>query len=112
MRPGEPFGKVGHVGGEVGGDAQVGIAGANLVDILGAALLRHLEAAAEMLGQHGEPVGNHAGEDGRALTAAGDEDAEDAVLGERSEEHTSELQSLMRKSYDVFCSKKTNMTPT
>src|SRR3546814_9498899 len=26
----------------------------------------------------------------------------------RSEEHTSELQSLMRNSYDVFCLKKTN----
>src|SRR3546814_10163480 len=26
----------------------------------------------------------------------------------RSEEHTSELQSLMRKSYDVFCLKKQN----
>src|SRR3546814_7990405 len=26
----------------------------------------------------------------------------------RSEEHTSELQSLMRKSYAVFCLKKTN----
>src|SRR3546814_2019128 len=35
-----------------------------------------------------------------------------ARLGEcdlvRSEEHTSELQSLMRISYDVFCLKKTN----
>src|SRR3546814_10728888 len=28
--------------------------------------------------------------------------------GERSEEHTSELQSLMRISYAVFCLKKTN----
>src|SRR3546814_9488409 len=28
--------------------------------------------------------------------------------GMRSEEHTSELQSLMRISYDVFCLKKTN----
>src|SRR3546814_6389587 len=28
----------------------------------------------------------------------------------RSEEHTSELQSLMRNSYDVFCLKKTNQT--
>src|SRR3546814_2960109 len=28
--------------------------------------------------------------------------------GERSEEHTSELQSLMRISYDVFCLKKKN----
>src|SRR3546814_10108860 len=28
------------------------------------------------------------------------------VLNTRSEEHTSELQSLMRNSYDVLCSKK------
>src|SRR3546814_4516000 len=28
--------------------------------------------------------------------------------GDRSEEHTSELQSLMRSSYDVFCLKKKN----
>src|SRR3546814_7704901 len=28
--------------------------------------------------------------------------------GQRSEEHTSELQSLMRNSYAVFCLKKTN----
>src|SRR3546814_6597332 len=31
-----------------------------------------------------------------------------AALGERSEEHTSELQSLMRISYAVFCLKKKN----
>src|SRR3546814_7027298 len=32
---------------------------------------------------------------------------------ERSEEHTSELQSLMRISYAVFClKKKNNITPT
>src|SRR3546814_10329935 len=30
----------------------------------------------------------------------------------RSEEHTSELQSLMRISYDVFCLKKKNTNPT
>src|SRR3546814_2436218 len=30
----------------------------------------------------------------------------------RSEEHTSELQSLMRNSYAVFCLKKKNMTIT
>src|SRR3546814_5866500 len=29
-------------------------------------------------------------------------------IGKRSEEHTSELQSLMRISYAVFCLKKTN----
>src|SRR3546814_3219440 len=31
-----------------------------------------------------------------------------SVLGNRSEEHTSELQSLMRISYAVFCLKKKN----
>src|SRR3546814_3638262 len=31
-----------------------------------------------------------------------------AILRERSEEHTSELQSLMRSSYAVFCFKKKN----
>src|SRR3546814_1266699 len=33
-----------------------------------------------------------------------------AQVGERSEEHTSELQSLMRISYAVFCLKKKNST--
>src|SRR3546814_9054537 len=32
--------------------------------------------------------------------------------GGRSEEHTSELQSLMRISYSVFCLKKKNNVPT
>src|SRR3546814_5553889 len=31
-----------------------------------------------------------------------------ALLADRSEEHTSELQSLMRNSYAVFCLKKKN----
>src|SRR3546814_8821391 len=34
-----------------------------------------------------------------------------AQLGFRSEEHTSELQSLMRISYAVFCLKTTQTTP-
>src|SRR3546814_7559560 len=45
---------------------------------------------------------------GRALLEEGD-DAGIAALGRpraRSEEHTSELQSLMRNSYAVFCLKK------
>src|SRR3546814_1085950 len=33
-----------------------------------------------------------------------------AGLGQRSEEHTSELQSLMRSSYAVFCLKKKQTT--
>src|SRR3546814_10192883 len=32
-------------------------------------------------------------------------------IGRRSEEHTSELQSLMRISYAVFCLKKKKQTP-
>src|SRR3546814_1126001 len=32
--------------------------------------------------------------------------------GDRSEEHTSELQSLMRHSYDVLCSNKQNPPST
>src|SRR3546814_1657396 len=35
-----------------------------------------------------------------------------ALVEHRSEEHTSELQSLMRISYAVFCLKKKNMTKT
>src|SRR3546814_9392570 len=34
------------------------------------------------------------------------------LLSERSEEHTSELQSLMRISYAVFCLKKKNQQTT
>src|SRR3546814_4718894 len=34
----------------------------------------------------------------------------EALLADRSEEHTSELQSLMRISYAVFCLKKKNNT--
>src|SRR3546814_1385509 len=40
-----------------------------------------------------------------------DEAAQLGTFNERSEEHTSELQSLMRNSYAVFCLKK-NKTPS
>src|SRR3546814_9432081 len=39
-------------------------------------------------------------------------DAGEGVGGQRSEEHTSELQSLMRISYAVFCLKKKNKDVT
>src|SRR3546814_5263440 len=55
------------------------------------------------------------GPQGRADTAANplglvgqDLDADDRRQAGRSEEHTSELQSLMRISYAVFCLKKKN----
>src|SRR3546814_5166559 len=38
-------------------------------------------------------------------------DDDTAGVGERSEEHTSELQSLMRISYAVFCLKKKKIQP-
>src|SRR3546814_2400156 len=45
--------------------------------------------------------------------AEGDGGADDALfLALRSEEHTSELQSLMRISYAVFCLKKKNTQQT
>src|SRR3546814_5402834 len=48
----------------------------------------------------------HAG----VVRPAGDIDAQTALDALRSEEHTSELQSLMRISYAVFCLKKKNNT--
>src|SRR3546814_5837095 len=51
-----------------------------------------------------------AGEDG-GLHGLGHDDVLSAKEA-RSEEHTSELQSLMRISYAVFCLKKKNTIPT
>src|SRR3546814_6180392 len=41
---------------------------------------------------------------------AGQPDFKRSFAGSRSEEHTSELQSLMRSSYAVFCLKKKKKT--
>src|SRR3546814_1070592 len=45
---------------------------------------------------------------GRAGMHAVADIAQDSGQRQRSEEHTSELQSLMRNSYEVFCLKKKN----
>src|SRR3546814_10831521 len=53
--------------------------------------------------------------DGRKHRPAAQHAAGDKIAVARSEEHTSELQSLMRISYAVFCLKKKNtrsMTPS
>src|SRR3546814_6661172 len=46
------------------------------------------------------------------LRARKDPDNSGFFANVRSEEHTSELQSLMRTSYAVFCSKKKKTTPS
>src|SRR3546814_2068907 len=46
-----------------------------------------------------------------AVASLRGEDRTVAMVGDRSEEHTSELQSLMRISYAVFCLKKTKKKP-
>src|SRR3546814_2391780 len=71
-----------------------------------AGLIERLDAAGigrEMLTLH---VGA-----GTFLPVKADDTADHRMHAERSEEHTSELQSLMRISYAVFClKKKTNKT--
>src|SRR3546814_7554139 len=51
-------------------------------------------------------LGRDRARDADRVAVAGDPDLSAAVRPGRSEEHTSELQSLMRISYDVFCLKK------
>src|SRR3546814_3590694 len=46
------------------------------------------------------------GKTSRAETGEGNQEQRTGTLPGRSEEHTSELQSLMRISYAVFCLKK------
>src|SRR3546814_5738748 len=51
-------------------------------------------------------VGKAVGLAEQAVSASPRDGGYRALLGQRSEEHTSELQSLMRISYAVFCLKK------
>src|SRR3546814_1260324 len=64
---------------------------------------QHAAAANKMQPSRGA-VGVFAQVEGVELAEAGE-------AGHRSEEHTSELQSLMRISYAVFCLKKKKKTP-
>src|SRR3546814_5385329 len=58
--------------------------------------------------QHGDPPGADRPEEQGEALHEGRKVADDRRQGRlRSEEHTSELQSLMRISYAVFCLKKT-----
>src|SRR3546814_17445517 len=65
------------------------------------------QAGARVLATADEPGGNGApGECCEHRPAEPDDVTEDRDGADRSEEHTSELQSLMRSSYAVFCLKK------
>src|SRR3546814_6493928 len=55
------------------------------------------------LGGHGDGGDELRGPHGARLRRVGEREG---PIGARSEEHTSELQSLMRSSYAVFCLKK------
>src|SRR3546814_7445475 len=63
------------------------------------------------------PPGEFRGREDFIADAVGDRDADIMLVGRhhrvrvRSEEHTSELQSLMRISYAVFCLKKKTNKP-
>src|SRR3546814_4364716 len=69
-----------------------------------------VELAAALPADHGRDLPGqqpHAGDGGRAhALPAAPAQAQGAARAVRSEEHTSELQSLMRISYAVFCLKK------
>src|SRR3546814_6437858 len=73
---------------------------------------RHAQALAQLVGRRVVAPALERGVDalhaGRAERSGhGDADAEQPIpCPRRSEEHTSELQSLMRISYAVFCLKK------
>src|SRR3546814_7921340 len=68
--------------------------------------MRRLTAAEEALIR--DHMRSQRGVDRReARDVASDMAGKDAAWPDRSEEHTSELQSLMRISYAVFCLKKT-----
>src|SRR3546814_1303037 len=60
----------------------------------------------ERHGRHAEPFHAVARRHAALVERHGARAADDARLCARSEEHTSELQSLMRISYAVFCLKK------
>src|SRR3546814_5406198 len=72
----------------------------------------HLPAVAAVdVGEHGHRVpGLRGGEDDAAVLAGRGQGLFAQAGFCRSEEHTSELQSLMRISYAVFCLKKKTLT--
>src|SRR3546814_2823562 len=75
-------------------------------DQVGEAVGREFPAHRLLGCQHHRVDAAHAGDGGRRRRAVLPKRTAGADLPARSEEHTSELQSLMRISYAVFCLKK------
>ena len=95
MRVGELLGHVLDIGRELGGNAELGILRANALDVVGAALLDDLQAAAKRRLEHAEAFRHDRAEDARALAAAGDEDLERRIFVERRERHLAEPRDLL-----------------
>src|SRR3546814_2793646 len=68
-------------------------------------------AEAPGTGRECRPIGDHSGHGADPLGRAAGKSRGRGPDAGRSEEHTSELQSLMRISYAVFCLKKKNNIP-
>src|SRR3546814_5107146 len=73
------------------------------LDVVELGILAHEETVVE---RHAEVIGDAIADSGAELPGA----HRIALVGERSEEQTSELQTRMRNSYAVFCLKKKNNT--
>src|SRR3546814_3764407 len=89
--------------------ATIALVGAGIIAAAsaGVAVYRSGEAASEEAGPHGSvPPDEPVADVGTMIAGLEARLAQDPNNAERSEEHTSELQSLMRISYDVFCLKK------
>src|SRR3546814_4298398 len=85
---------------EGGGELAAGLLSEDLVDRI------HWFRAAMLIGNEGRPVIGRLPLDSLAAAPRFRRVAAEPLGEDRSEEHTSELQSLMRISYAVFCLKK------
>ena len=91
---GQPLGHVLEIGAKFGRDFVAGIAIAHCLDILGPALLGHLQAVAQRGRQHGQAIGHHLAEDPCALAAAGHQHPQQAILAESRERLFAQCQHL------------------
>src|SRR3546814_7355571 len=85
MRPAQPIREILDVRRAFGGDAEFGLAGSYRFDIGLAALLDDLQPVEQRARQHRDRGGDDFAEYGGAEAAPDDEQAKDAILGQRRE---------------------------